>query len=124
MNQQWLHYKPYLKHLARTLRNNMTLSEVLLWKHLKGKQLLGYDFHRQKPIGKYIVDFYCPALKLVIEIDGDSHGGREEEDRIRQQELESMGITVMRFWDNEMKRNVVGVVESVREWIEARATHP
>jgi very-short-patch-repair endonuclease len=124
MNQQWIHYKPYLKHLARTLRNNMTLSEILLWKHLKGKQLLGYDFHRQRPIGKYIVDFYCPVLKLVIEIDGDSHGGKEEADRVRQQELEAMGVTVLRFWDNEVKQNAAGVIDTVREWIEARATHP
>jgi len=124
MNQQWIHYKPYLKHLARTLRKNMTLSEILLWKLLRRKQLLGYDFHRQKPIGKYIVDFYCPVLKLVIEIDGDSHGGKEEEDRIRQQELESMGLSVIRFWDSEVKKNPTGVVNAVREWIEARVTHP
>lgn len=55
------------------LRKNSTFSEVLLWQHLKGKQLLGYDCHRQKRIDQFIVDFYCPRLKLVIEIDGSSH---------------------------------------------------
>jgi very-short-patch-repair endonuclease len=55
----------------------MTLSEILLWQQLKGKQLLGYDFHGQKPIDEYVVDYYCPKLKLVIEIDGDSHDGKE-----------------------------------------------
>jgi len=63
----------------------MTLSEILLWQQIKGKKVLGYDFHRQKPIDEYVVDFYCPELKLVIEIDGDSHDGKEKEDFIRQQ---------------------------------------
>jgi very-short-patch-repair endonuclease len=82
MQDRWVHYNPRLKQVARILRKNMTLGEILLWKELKGKKLLGYDFHRQKPIGEYVVDFYCPALKLVIEIDGDSHDGKEEADRL------------------------------------------
>jgi very-short-patch-repair endonuclease len=102
----------------------MTLSEILLWQQIKGKQLLGYDFHRQKPIDEYVVDFYCPRLKLVLEIDGDSHEEKEEADRIRQEKLESLGLTVMRFWDWDVKSNVDGIVEHLREWIEARRTHP
>ena len=102
----------------------MTLAEILLWQHIKGKQLLGYDFHRQKPIDEYVVDFYCPRLKLVLEIDGDSHEGKEEEDKIRQERLELLGLTVMRFWDWDVKSNVDGIVEQLREWIEARMTHP
>jgi very-short-patch-repair endonuclease len=124
MQDRWVHYNPRLKQVARILRKNMTLGEILLWKELKGKKLLGYDFHRQKPIGEYVVDFYCPALKLVIEIDGDSHDGKEEADRLRQNRLESMGLTVLRFWDADVKSNVDGVVEQLREWIEARGTHP
>jgi very-short-patch-repair endonuclease len=62
-----------LKVLARELRRNMTLSEVLLWKELKNKSVLGYDFDRQRPIGNFIVDFYCKELALAIEIDGDTH---------------------------------------------------
>ena len=85
MEERWIRYNPRLKQIARTLRNNMTLSEILLWQQIKGKKVLGYDFHRQKPIDEYVVDFYCPELKLVIEIDGDSHDGKEKEDFIRQQ---------------------------------------
>jgi very-short-patch-repair endonuclease len=124
MEQRWVRYNPKLKQIARKLRNNMTLSEILLWKKLKGKQLLGYDFHRQKPVGEYVVDFYCPCLKLVIEIDGDSHDGKEEADSIRQGNLESQGLTIMRFADTDVKRNIHGVVEALREWIIAHATHP
>lgn len=66
-------YDPKLKMLVRKLRNNSTLSEVLLWLELKGKQMKGYDFHRQKPIDNYIVDFFCHELMLAIEIGGISH---------------------------------------------------
>jgi very-short-patch-repair endonuclease len=85
-------YKPHLKQLARELRNNSTLSEILLWRHLKGKQMMGFDFHRQKPIDRYIVDFYCSELRLAVEVDGDSHDDRFEIDTYRQRRLENMGI--------------------------------
>jgi very-short-patch-repair endonuclease len=124
MSHQWVTYKPSLKQIARKLRKNMTLAEILLWQEIKGKKLLGFDFHRQKPIDEYIVDFYCPQLKLVIEIDGDSHDGKEEADKIRQERLESLGLTVMRFWDSDVKCNVDGIVEQLREWIETHRTHP
>ena len=124
MEDRWVRYNPRLKQIARTLRKNMTLSEVLLWQQIKDKQLLGYDFHRQKPIDEYVVDYYCPKLKLVLEIDGDSHDGKEEADRIRQEKLESLGLTVLRFWDTDVKNNVDGIVEQLREWIEAQTTHP
>jgi very-short-patch-repair endonuclease len=61
-------YNPKLKEYARQLRNNSTRSEIILWKYLKGKQMLGYDFHRQKPIDNYIVDFFCSELMLAIEL--------------------------------------------------------
>jgi very-short-patch-repair endonuclease len=67
------HYNPKLKKRARQLRNNSTLSEVLLWNELKSGKMKGKDFHRQKPILNFIVDFFCPELELVIEIDGNSH---------------------------------------------------
>ncbi len=124
MREQWVAYNPRLKQIARNLRNNMTLSEILLWKELKGKKLLGYDFHRQKPIDEYVVDFYCPKLRLVIEVDGDSHDGKEKADRIRQKRIESFGLTVLRFWDDDVKHNVEGIVEQIKEWIESRITHP
>ncbi|MGD0591492.1 MAG: DUF559 domain-containing protein [Bacteroidota bacterium] len=124
MDDRWVRYNPRLKQIARKLRKDMTLSEILLWQHIKGKQLLGYDFHRQKPIDEYVVDFYCPRLKLVLEIDGDSHEGKEEEDKIRQEKMESLGLTVLRFWDWDVKDNVDGIVEHLREWIEAHRSPP
>ena len=72
MRTKIIPYNPKLKPLARKLRKNSTLSEILLWKQIKGKKL-GCEFHRQVPINNYIVDFYCHELNLVIEIDGDSH---------------------------------------------------
>ncbi|MBC8526215.1 MAG: DUF559 domain-containing protein [Candidatus Cloacimonetes bacterium] len=68
-----VYYNPKLKELARKPHKNMTLSEVLLWNQLKQKKMKCYDFHRQKPISNYIVDFFCPRLKLIIEIDGETH---------------------------------------------------
>jgi len=98
----------------------MTLAEVLLWNALKGTQMLGYDFHRQKPIDQYVVDFFCPRLMLAIEIDGTSHEGKQEQDSRRQKEIERYGISFLRFSDNEVKQNLHGVLQSVREWIVSR----
>ncbi len=99
------------------LRKNSTAAEVLLWNELKGKQILGYDFHRQKPIGNYVVDFFCPRLMLAIEIDGSSHENHEAEDEHRQRKLEVGEIRFLRFPDDEVKQNTDGVVEEIREWI-------
>jgi len=117
MKRQFLHYNPKLKHRARQLRNNSTLSEVLLWKELKGEQMTGYDFHRQKPIDNFIVDFYCADLNLVIEIDGESHFMREKEDADRQQRLESLGLRFLRFDDLDVKFQMEHVLKTIREWI-------
>jgi very-short-patch-repair endonuclease len=68
-----VYYSPHLRTIAQNLRRNSTRSEIILWKHLKGKKVLGFDFNRQKPVGKYIVDFYCSRLKLAIEVDGYTH---------------------------------------------------
>jgi very-short-patch-repair endonuclease len=78
-----LPYNPKLKILARRLRNNSTLAEVLLWQNIKGKSY-GYEFHRQLPIDEFIVDFYCHELHLAIEIDGDTHNYIFENDINRQ----------------------------------------
>jgi len=110
-------YDPKLKEIARRLRNNSTLSEILLWRHLKGKQMLGYDFDRQKPIDNYIVDFFCNELMLAIEIDGISHEYKVEKDGIRQRQLESLGIRFLRFTDSDVKKNLEGVVTSIMNWI-------
>lgn len=120
MNRQFLPYRSGLKAIARTLRKDMTLSEVLLWSTLKHKQMLGYDFHRQKPIDEYVVDFFCPQLMLAIEIDGASHEGNQEKDSRRQKEIERYGISFLRFSDTEVKQNLSGVLTYIREWIVAR----
>jgi very-short-patch-repair endonuclease len=91
MKRKFLPYRSDLKFVARKLRTNSTLSEIMLWRELKGKKLMGYDFHRQKPVGQYVVDFYCPRLSLAIEIDGISHEGREDVDKKRQSIIESLG---------------------------------
>ena len=113
-----VYYNPKLKDLARKLRENMTLSEVLLWNQLKQKKMKGYDFHRQKPIDKYIVDFFCPKLKLIIEIDGEAHIYKGSEDVKRQDRLESLGFHFLRFKDIDIKKNIKDVLASIENWIE------
>jgi len=112
-----LPYNPMLKGRARELRKNSTLSEVLLWRHLKGRQMLGYDFDRQKPIGNFIVDFFCNELMLTIEIDGDSHNSKVDQDIERQKRLEGLGVRFLRFTDQEIKQNIEGVVSFIENSI-------
>ncbi len=117
MRSHILPYNPTLKNLARQLRKNSTLAEVILWQQLKGKARRGTDFHRQKPIGDYIVDFFCPQLMLAIEIDGTSHDGKMEADLTRQKQLENLGIVFLRFTDHDVKCNTAGVVAAIEAWI-------
>jgi very-short-patch-repair endonuclease len=92
-------YNPKLKQLARNLRNNSSKSEIILWMRLKGKQMKGYDFHRQKPLDNYIADFFCHELMLAIEIDGYSHLLDEVQikDAKKEKRLNELGIRVLRF---------------------------
>jgi very-short-patch-repair endonuclease len=113
-----IHYNPKLKTFARELRKQGVLSEVLLWDYLKGRKIKGYQFMRQKPIGEYIVDFYCSKLKLVIEIDGESHDGKFSYDMYRQSFLESMGLTVLRFNNSDVTRDTISVLMAIEGWIE------
>ncbi|MCB9317908.1 MAG: endonuclease domain-containing protein [Lewinellaceae bacterium] len=119
MPRKIIPYEPYLVDLARQLRKNMTLSEVLLWNQLKNKQMLGFDFDRQKPLDRYIVDFYCKDLQLAIEIDGTSHDGDEQFklDIKRQKTLELLGVHFLRFDDKDVKKNMTGVLFVIEEWI-------
>ena len=110
-------YNSKLKERARYLRNNSTLFEVLLWRHLKGNQMHGFDFDRQKPIDNYIVDFFCNELMLAIEIDGDSHDFKIEYDKNRQTKLESVGLRFLRFSDLDVKSNMEGVISMIENWI-------
>jgi very-short-patch-repair endonuclease len=88
-----LKYNPKLKANARQLRQNLTDSELSLWRRLRGKQLAGVQFYRQKPIGDYVVDFYAPKAKLVIEIDGSQHleASHVAQDRERDEYLGALG---------------------------------
>ena len=83
---------------------------------MRNKKFLSLDFHRQKIIGNYIVDFYCPALDLVVEIDGSSHDFKIEYDRTRERYLTSMGLHVVHFPDIEIKKNLCNVMEYLNEY--------
>ena len=102
----------------------MTLSEVLLWKELRNKNILGCDFDRQRPIGNFIVDFYCKELSLAIEIDGDTHIYRYDYDEERQRELEKLGVHFLRFEDIEVKKNISNVLRVIENWIEKNIPTP
>ena len=117
MRRNIIPYLPELKELAREKRNNPTVSEKLLWQRLKGKQLNCFNFDRQKPINNFIVDFYCPDLKLVIEIDGGSHIGKEVADDERQKILESFEIKFLRFTNDDVIQNIEGVLETISSFI-------
>ena len=116
-NSRKIYYNTKLKELSRVLRSNSTYSERILWSKLKNRQLYGYQFSRQKPIGEYIVDFYCSKLKLVIEIDGITHSDQKENDIKRQKKLESLGVRVLRFDGNTVMSNVDGVLLIIENWI-------
>lgn len=100
---------------ARRLRHEATPYERLLWSKLKNGQMEGLRFRRQHPVGPYILDFYCPELKLCVELDGHSHGldGAEARDARRTDYLEARGITVVRFWNDDVKSDLLSVVDSV-----------
>ncbi len=96
-----------------------------MWNYLKNKQLKGYDFHRQKPIDEFIVDFFCSELMLAIEVDGESHYGNEVYDLQRQNRLEQLGVSFLRFDDMEVRHNLDVVLKRIEEWIcKYEQTHP
>ena len=117
MRNKIIPYSPHLKEYSRSLRNNSTLSEVLLWLKIKNKGL-EVQFHRQVPMLNYIVDFYCHEIMLAIEIDGDSHLYKYEYDKFRQGELERLGVTFIRFSDLEVKNNMFSVLLILENEIE------
>ena len=93
----------------------MTNAEKLLWSKIRGKQLDRLQFYRQKIIGNYVADFYCPKTRLVIEIDGGQHYSAEgkEKDRLRDEHMARAGITVLRFQDREVLENLESVLEKL-----------
>jgi very-short-patch-repair endonuclease len=112
-------YNSNLKQLARKLRNDSTLGEVLLWNELKNKQMYGFDFHRQKPLLNYIADLYCYELNLVIEIDGMYHNDEQqfELDNIRDAELAKYDLVVLRFSEQEVRKDMENVLRAIEGYI-------
>ena len=112
-----LPYNKRLKYFARELRKNMTDAEQFFWAKVRRKQLKSYQFYRQKNIGSYIVDFYCPSAKLIIEIDWGQHltGDGMAKDQERDQYLERLGLKVLRFSDTDVFKDTEGVLERILE---------
>ncbi len=110
-----LHNQSHLKATRRQLRHDQTGPEEVLWGYLRRKQIAGHKFYRQFSIGNYIVDFYSPSLRLVIEVDGETHLDmvQKESDRIRDEWFHQNQIQVLRFWNNEIFTNIEGVLESI-----------
>lgn len=124
MKHSIIYYNPTLKEKARYLRSHSTKSEVILWQYLKRKQLLGYDFHRQKPIDNYIVDFFCHELMLAIELDGITHSDKHQYDEKRDSRLNSLGIAVLHFKDYDVTGNISIILDEIKKVIDIIKTHP
>lgn len=98
---------------ALKLRKQTTEPEKLLWSILRARQLAGLKFRRQHPIEPYIVDFYCAPCQLVIELDGESHEGRQQYDAEREKYLHNLGLTVFRVTNDDVMNNLEGVAEAI-----------
>jgi very-short-patch-repair endonuclease len=118
-------YNPILKEFARQLRNDSTKTEIFLWLKLKGKQMYGYDFHRQKPIDLYILDFFCYELMLGIEVDGYSHEFLEvyNQDTIKEKRMRELGISVLRFSDEQVLKDMENVIRAIEFFIFEQEEH-
>ena len=112
--------------LKRQLRSEMTAAEARLWSKLRVKQFQGLKFRRQHGIGPYIVDFYCAERSLVIEVDGDIHGEQHQvvRDRRRESYLKSLGLQVIRYMNDDIVKNLDGVLEDLYERVSSSSTSP
>jgi very-short-patch-repair endonuclease len=117
MGMKFIKYDKNLRQRARELRNHSTQAEIILWNYLRGRKLKGYKFNRQKPVHHYIVDFYCTELKLAIEVDGKIHDSQLEDDFRRQRELESFGVTFLRFKNEEIEKDLHTVLQTITKRI-------
>ena len=102
---------------ARELRGRMTDAEALLWKLLRDRRLAGAKFRRQHPVGRYILDYYCVEKKLAIELDGGQHSEANDYDEQRDDWLRAQGISVLRFWNNQMLMETEEVMEVIYQTI-------
>jgi very-short-patch-repair endonuclease len=110
--------KPYLLRNARTLRKFGTDAERRLWQRLRNRQINGYKFCRQAPVGNYIVDFLCKEKKLIVELDGSQHNLQKEYDQRRTQYLVSQGYSVIRYWNNEVLQEGEAVLDDILRQLE------
>ena len=121
-----LPYDRKLRERSQQLRKNMTAAETFLWSKIKMKQLKGHWFYRQKTIGEYIADFYCPWAKLVIEVDGGQHFTYEtaSNDRIRDEYMRNLGLNILRFSNSDVLKNTDGVTEAIYRFLEKNTLNP
>jgi len=110
-----LRNNPQLKQRRRELRSNQTDAEKVFWSQVRNRQLNGMRFLRQYSFGPYILDFYCPLIKLAVELDGGQHNKRDnrEYDSFRSEYLKAHGIEVIRFWDNEVLLDIQGILNKL-----------
>ena len=115
-------YNPKLKENSRSLRTNMTDAEQMLWYRMRRKQIQGVQFYRQKPLLTFIVDFYCPAAKLVIELDGSQHFEEEHQakDQARDVALAGLGLHVLRFDNRQVLLETDAVLEVINRTVKER----
>lgn len=115
MKQNFLYNQKILKDRRKELRNNQTEVEKIIWSRLSKKQIGNLKFVRQYSVGPYILDFYCPKLRLAIELDGSQHGEKDAilYDQERNKYLESVNIKTLRFWNNEVIKNLDTVLDQI-----------
>ena len=118
-----VHNLKFLRQARKELRNTSTSQEKILWSKLRGKNL-GYVFKSQHSIGNFIADFYCPRKKLIIELDGSQHLDNKEYDQERTWYFASLGIKVIRFWNNEVNQNLDGVLIKIKQELDSTALNP
>ena len=107
-----------MRQRAQRLRRETTEAERALWARLRCRQLLGYKFRRQQPLGRYVVDFVCLEKRLIVEVDGSQHQEQQAYDEARSGWLEQQGYKVLRFWNNEVLAETDAVVETIALWLE------
>ena len=102
-----------IEEAARRLRQELTPAESILWQALRGRQIEGLKFRCQHPVGRFIVDFYCPSVKLVIEVDGGIHNQQQVYDQARTEKLEAFGYRVLRFTNEQVMKDLSAVLEQI-----------
>jgi very-short-patch-repair endonuclease len=109
---------------AKRLRRQQTDAERILWFRLRGRRLSGWKFKRQVPIDRFIADFVCADAKLIVELDGSQHAVRTRQDEERTMALDVMGYLVLRFWNNDVMRNIEGVLEEILNTLNQQTLEP